>query len=218
MVADPELERDRIVAETMESALLASIQQQASDPNGPYQPDDLAYLTKLVLVENAPIYDAVERTQKRAQERQATPAPAPEMLGGMPPEAMPGLAMPGMGAEQPAPQGAGGLEGLLAQLGKAAEQRRAQQAMPIGASPADVTPSQGVAPGGLGAFNRPTDRATEPITAGVNFGDGLNAIQAGVNQPIRTEDAVLDRLKVIFEQYPNDELADLLDSYIRDGY
>ena len=117
LVADPELERDRIVAETMESALLASIQQQASDPNGPYQPDDLAYLTKLVLVENAPIYDAVERTQKRAQERQATPAPAPEMPGGMPPEAMPGLAMPGMGAEQPAPQGAGGLEGLLAQLG-----------------------------------------------------------------------------------------------------
>jgi hypothetical protein len=117
LVADPELERDRIVAETMESALLASIQQQASDPNGPYQPDDLAYLTKLVLVENAPIYDAVERTQKRAQERQATPAPPPPMPGGMPPEAMPGLAAPGMGAEQPAPQGAGGLEGLLAQLG-----------------------------------------------------------------------------------------------------
>jgi hypothetical protein len=117
LVADPELERDRIVAETMESALLASIQQQASDPNGPYQPDDLAYLTKLVLVENAPIYDAVERTQKRAQERQATPAPPPPMPGGMPPEAMPGLATPGMGAEQPAPQGAGGIEGLLAQLG-----------------------------------------------------------------------------------------------------
>jgi hypothetical protein len=96
---------------------LASIQQQASDPNGPYQPNDLAYLTKLVLVENTPIYDAVERTQKRAQERQATPAPPPPMPGGMPPEAMPGLATPGMGAEQPAPQGAGGIEGLLAQLG-----------------------------------------------------------------------------------------------------
>lgn len=102
--------------------------------------------------------------------------------------------------------------------GKASEQRRAQQAMPIGASPADVAPSQGVAPGSLGAFNRPTERPTEPITAGVNFGDGPNAIQAGVNQPIRTEDPVLDRLKTIFEQFPNDELADLLDSYIRDGY
>jgi hypothetical protein len=117
LVADPELERDRIVAESMESALLSSIQQQAADPNGPYQPDDLAYLTKLVLVENAPIYDAVARTQKRAQERQATPAPPPDMMGQMAPEAMPGLAQPGMGAEQPAPGGGGGIEGLLAQLG-----------------------------------------------------------------------------------------------------
>lgn len=119
LVADAELERDRITAEAMESALLTSIQQQASDPNGPYQPADLAYLTKLVLAENVTIYDAVERTQKRAQERQATPAAPPAMPGGMSPEAMPGLAMPGMGAEQPAPApgGGGGIEALLAQLG-----------------------------------------------------------------------------------------------------
>jgi hypothetical protein len=118
LVADAELERDRITAEAMESALLTSIQQQAADPNGPYQPADLAYLTKLVLVENIPIYDAVERTQKRAQERQATPAPEPPMPGGMAPEAMPGLAMPGMGAEQPvSAPGGGGMEALLAQLG-----------------------------------------------------------------------------------------------------
>jgi hypothetical protein len=119
LVADAELERDRITAEAMESALLTSIQQQASDPNGPYQPADLAYLTKLVLAENVTIYDAVERTQKRAQERQATPAAPPAMPGGMSPEAMPGLATPGMGAEQPAPApgGGGGIEALLAQLG-----------------------------------------------------------------------------------------------------
>jgi hypothetical protein len=104
----------------MEAALLSSIQQQAADPNGPYQPDDLAYLTKLVLVENAPIYDAVARTQKRAQERQATPAtPPPDQMGGMTPEMMPGLAQPGMGADQPAPPqaGGGGIEALLSQLG-----------------------------------------------------------------------------------------------------
>lgn len=114
LIADPELERDRIVAESMESALLNSIQQQAADPNGPYQPEDLAYLTKLVLVENVPIYDAVERTQRKAQERQATPAPSPQA-----PEAMPGLAMPGTGAEQPAPPagGGGGIQALLSQLG-----------------------------------------------------------------------------------------------------
>jgi hypothetical protein len=113
LIADPDLEHDRIVAESMEAALLASIQQQAADPNGPYQPDDLAYLTKLVLVDDVALYDAVSRTQRRAQERQAQAAP----VGA--PETMPGLAQPGMGAEQPmgAPAGPGGIEGLLSQLG-----------------------------------------------------------------------------------------------------
>lgn len=116
MITDAELEKDRIVAESMEAALLSSIQQQAADPNGPYQPDDIAYLTKLTVEQNVPLYEAVSRTQRRAQERQAAVAPpAPE--GGMSPEAMPGLAMPGMGAEQPAPAGGGGIEALLAQLG-----------------------------------------------------------------------------------------------------
>ncbi len=113
LISDPDLEHDRIVAESMEAALLASIQQQAADPSGPYQPEDLAYLTKLVLVDDVPLYEAVSRTQRRAQERQATPAP----VGA--PETMPGLAAPGVGAEQPAqgPMGPGGIEGLLAQLG-----------------------------------------------------------------------------------------------------
>lgn len=119
MIADPEMEKDRIVAESMEAALLASIQQQASDPNGPYQPDDLAYLARLTIEQNVPLYEAVARTQRRAQERQATPAPEPEVPGMMPPEAMPGLAPAGMGAEQPMPGGAGGIEALLAQLGGA---------------------------------------------------------------------------------------------------
>jgi len=116
MITDAELEKDRIVAESMEAALLSSIQQQAADPNGPYQPDDIAYLTKLTVEQNVPLYEAVSRTQRRAQERQAQMAPPPPE-GGMAPEAMPGLAMPGMGAEQPAPAGAGGIEALLAQLG-----------------------------------------------------------------------------------------------------
>ena len=119
MIADPEMEKDRIVAESMEAALLASIQQQASDPNGPYQPDDLAYLARLTIEQNVPLYEAVARTQRRAQERQATPAPEPEVPGMVPPEAMPGLAPAGMGAEQPMPAGGGGIEALLAQLGGA---------------------------------------------------------------------------------------------------
>lgn len=100
--------------------------------------------------------------------------------------------------------------------GEATKQIEAQKAMPMGASPADTRPAP--TPGGLGAFGRPTDRPDEPITAGVNFGDGMNAIQAGVNVPPRVEDPVLERLRVIYSSFPNDELADLIDSYTRDGY
>jgi hypothetical protein len=116
LIADPEMEKDRIVAEGIEAALLSSIQAQAADPNGPYQPDDLAYIAEQVGSNKMSLPEAIMSAQKRAQARQATPAPAGA------PETMPGLAPPGMGAEQPAgpPTGAGGppsLESLLGQLG-----------------------------------------------------------------------------------------------------
>ena len=112
LISDPELEHDRIIAEGVEAALLSSIQQQAANPAGPYQPDDLAYLTMLVMEQDVSLYEAVRLTDERARERQAQMMP----MGA--PETMPGLAMPGMGAEAPT-QGAGGppLEALLAQLG-----------------------------------------------------------------------------------------------------
>ena len=95
----------------MEAALLSSIQTQAADPNGPYQPEDLAYLTMLTVEKNVPLYEAVQMTQRRAQERQAAQAPQGA------PETMPGLALPGMGAEmQPTPAGPPSVQGLLAQL------------------------------------------------------------------------------------------------------
>jgi len=111
LITDPELEKDRITAESMEAALLSSIQAQAADPSGPYQPDDLAYLTKLTVEENVPLYEAVRRTNERAQQRQATAVPAGA------PEAQPGLAIPGMGAEAPQTGRPAGIEGLLASLG-----------------------------------------------------------------------------------------------------
>jgi hypothetical protein len=112
LISDPDFEHDRIIAEGIEAALLSSIQQQAVDPNGPYQPEDLAYLTKLVVEQDVPLFEAVRRTDQRARDRQAAMAP----MGS--PETMPGLATPGMGAETPAaPPGGGGLAGLLAQLG-----------------------------------------------------------------------------------------------------
>jgi hypothetical protein len=116
LIADPDLEHDRIIQEGIEAALLASIQQQAVDPNGPYQPEDLAYLTRLVVENDVSLYDAVKRTDQRARDRQAAMVPPGS------PEMMPGLAQPGMGAEAqaapaPGPAGGGGLEALLSQLG-----------------------------------------------------------------------------------------------------
>ena len=126
LITDPELEKDRITAESMEAALLSSIQAQAADPNGPYQPDDLAYLTKLTVEENVPLYEAVRRTNERAQERQATAVPAGS------PEAQPGLATPGMGAEAPQQGGPAGIEGLLASLGGPQAGASAQPGTPGG--------------------------------------------------------------------------------------
>ena len=112
LIDDPDMEHDRIIAEGVEAALLSSIQQQAANPGGPYQPADLALLVKKVLVDSKSLYDAVSEVDQAAKERQAQQVPAGA------PEAQPGLAMPGMGAEQPAEAAApAGIEGLLAQLG-----------------------------------------------------------------------------------------------------
>jgi hypothetical protein len=117
LIADPELEKDRIVAEGIEAALLSSIQAQAADPNGPYQPDDLAFIAAQVQSNKMSLPEAIMAAQRRAQERQAEQAPAGA------PETMPGLSMPGMGMEQPAgpaaPAGPPSLEALLGQLGGA---------------------------------------------------------------------------------------------------
>lgn len=113
LIDDPELERDRIVAEGIEAALLSSIQQQAANPQGPYQPDDLAFIASQVQTNKMSLYEAIMAAQKRAQERQATPAPQGA------PETMPGLAPPGMGAEQPpvpTQAGAPSLQSLLSRL------------------------------------------------------------------------------------------------------
>ena len=127
LISDPELEKDRLVAEGIEAALLSSIQTQAADPNGPYQPDDLAYIASQVQSNKMNLSQAIMAAQKRAQARQAEQAPAGS------PETMPGLAMPGMGAEQPI--GGGGpasLDSLLGGLGGPPAGAEAQPGSPGG--------------------------------------------------------------------------------------
>jgi hypothetical protein len=114
LIDDPEMEKDRITAEGIEQALLASIMQQAAMPDGPYQPRDLARIVELVTVREVPLFEAIAKVDDEARERQAA-----EMAQGSP-ETMPGLAQPGMGAEAgevpPPSPGVSNLAQLLGQL------------------------------------------------------------------------------------------------------
>ena len=101
--------------------------------------------------------------------------------------------------------------------GEAGKQMAAQRAVPMGSAPTDVAPTATPrpVPGTLGSLTRPTERPTEPITAGAPFGMGPSPVGAGIPQP--TGDSALEELKAIYQAYPNDDLADLIDSYSRDG-
>jgi hypothetical protein len=93
MIADPELEHDRIISEALEMALLQSIQQQASQ--GAIIPSDLALISDMVGSDKESLADAVTKVHELAQKRQATAAPAASAPTQM------GLGAPGQGAEQP---------------------------------------------------------------------------------------------------------------------
>ena len=113
LVEDPEFEHDSVIAESLEEALLTSIQQQAVE--GAIPPADLARIMDLVANNELELAKAVERVQKEAQERQA------KQVDAAAPEAQPGLAMPGMGAEArsvaaPPGQAGGELGALLGAL------------------------------------------------------------------------------------------------------
>lgn len=97
--------------------------------------------------------------------------------------------------------------------GEAGKQMASQSVVPVAAPP---TEAPTVAPGGLGSLNRPTERPTEPVTAGAPFGPGRNS-PSGLMVP-RNNDAVLNELRALYQAYPSDELADMLDSYVREGY
>jgi len=103
MVADPELEHDRVIAEALEQALLSGLQAQAQ--SGQITPPDLSRIVELVAVKKKTLADAVNTVHTEAQARQASLGPPGSPEGPVPagsPAAQPGLAQPGMGQEQPA--------------------------------------------------------------------------------------------------------------------
>ena len=106
--------------------------------------------------------------------------------------------------------------------GEAGKQMQAQRAVPMAAPPTDVAPTATpqqprVAPGSMGPLSRPTERPNEPVTAGAPFGPGRTQQLGGYIGP-RNSDPILDELRALYATYPSEELADMLDSYIREGY
>jgi hypothetical protein len=95
-VRDPEGTERQLLVETLENLALGALGQRAT--TGGIPPTDLAEIIRLVR-EGHPIHKAIEIADEAASARQAAepPAPPPGMMAA--PEAMPGLAVPGEGAE-----------------------------------------------------------------------------------------------------------------------
>jgi hypothetical protein len=99
MVTDPDETHARVVMEALEQAFLQSIQQQASQPDSPYDPITLARLSELMYEKRMTLYEAVQKVHAEAQAAQARQAapPQPGMPPGGPPDpnAQPGLSPAG---------------------------------------------------------------------------------------------------------------------------
>ena len=102
--------------------------------------------------------------------------------------------------------------------GEAGAQMAAQRAVPMGAPTAPSAPKAPTStPGQYGPLDRPTERPNEPLTAGAPFGPGrMSTENAYIGR--RNGDPILDELRALYASYPSDELANMLDSYIREGY
>jgi hypothetical protein len=97
--------------------------------------------------------------------------------------------------------------------GKAKEQMDAQRAVPMGSGPTDVSQIQRPVPGTLGSLSRPTERPSEPITAGAPFGAGPGPAASGIPQPFSPTSLAVEEIRSIAMATGNDDLFDLLDAY-----
>jgi hypothetical protein len=88
----------------------------------------------------------------------------------------------------------------------------------MGRSPVEARQTVRSQPSAPGAFSAPSSRPDEPITAGAPFGEGQGPMAAGIPMMASGQNNVIEELKSIFQRFPNDDLADLLDSFIREGY
>jgi hypothetical protein len=97
--------------------------------------------------------------------------------------------------------------------GKATQQMEAQRAVPMGSSPTDVRSQRNFSvPGESGPLTRPTERPTEPITAGAPFGDGAGpeVMPIQVTPAPGSKYDLAERVRIIASIYPNPSLLGLL--------
>jgi hypothetical protein len=93
-IEDVEAELDQITAEALDAALLNSIQQGAA--TGTIPPDAVGRIEELVATNRLSLWEAVSKVHQEMQQNQA---PAVNPVDPNSPEAQPGLAQPGAGAE-----------------------------------------------------------------------------------------------------------------------
>ena len=109
-ISDAEEEADQRLVEDLDKLALQSLAQKAQ--RGEIVEQDLMNMKRAIL-DGKTLEQAIDIAQRGAQERQAAMAPPPGPGMGAAPETMPGMANPGMGAEQmppDIPQPPGGLD------------------------------------------------------------------------------------------------------------
>jgi hypothetical protein len=90
--------------------------------------------------------------------------------------------------------------------GKAAEQMRAQEAVPVSSAPTESPAPQMPTPGSLGDLTRPTERPSEPATFGSMVGPGPGPEALGI-QPtvpqVGSKRDLVERVRAIADVYPS---------------
>jgi hypothetical protein len=88
--------------------------------------------------------------------------------------------------------------------GKAAEQMRAQEAVPMAQAPTDQVAMP--APGSMGGFDRPTERPNEPATFGSMVGPGPGPEVLGISPTvpqIGSKRDLVERVRAVADAYPS---------------
>ena len=104
--------------------------------------------------------------------------------------------------------------------GEASAQEASQQAVRPGTSPATLQGQQAAAQApqpGAKAFNRPTERPNEPLTAGANFGPGPSAMDQRVRGRMIPFDDTVETLVALHNMFPNDGLKSIIVQMIEQG-